>query len=164
ATVFMVASVAMQAQTTWFVTSTGSDSNACTSASPCRSINRPYQLAAPGDTIQVAAGSYGAQTIAFRASMAAPGVTIQPAAGATPTFTDVAVTGSNLTIKGPMIMRTLDLGDSGFANRTQNVTIDGVVVDHQNSSTPDNRTMKVWATDNVTLKNSVMGNTMAGTT
>jgi chitodextrinase len=42
----------------------GSDSSSCTLAAPCASLNRAYQLAAPGAVVSVAAGSYPAQTIA----------------------------------------------------------------------------------------------------
>jgi hypothetical protein len=41
----------------------GSDGNPCTAAAPCRSFDRGYQAAAPGDTVLVAAGAYGDQKI-----------------------------------------------------------------------------------------------------
>ena len=41
----------------------GSDSAACTASAPCRSFDRAYEQAAPGDTVELAAGSYGSQTI-----------------------------------------------------------------------------------------------------
>ncbi|MDX6439850.1 MAG: hypothetical protein QOF45_2433, partial [Gaiellaceae bacterium] len=47
-----------------YLSVSGSDSNACTQAAPCKSFDRAYRVAAPGATVEVAAGSYPAQTIA----------------------------------------------------------------------------------------------------
>ena len=46
-----------------FVSPGGSDSAACTSAAPCRSLARGYAVAASGDVIGVAAGIYPSQTV-----------------------------------------------------------------------------------------------------
>lgn len=46
-----------------FVSTAGSDSNACTLAAPCRSLNRAYQVAQCGNVVSVAAGTYGDQQI-----------------------------------------------------------------------------------------------------
>ena len=46
-----------------FVSASGSDSNACTSAAPCRTLARGYAVAAAGDVVGVAAGSYPSQTV-----------------------------------------------------------------------------------------------------
>jgi len=44
---------------TWYVTTTGSDANLCSStASPCKTINGTIGKAAAGDTIKVATGTY----------------------------------------------------------------------------------------------------------
>ena len=45
------------------VSTSGSDSNACTSAAPCRNFQRAFNVAAAGDVVSVAAGNYGEQTI-----------------------------------------------------------------------------------------------------
>jgi hypothetical protein len=36
---------------TMYVSTTGSDSAACTAAAPCKSFSRAYQVAAAGDTV-----------------------------------------------------------------------------------------------------------------
>ncbi len=41
-----------------YVSTTGSDSNPCTSSAPCKTINRADSLATPGTTVHVAAGAY----------------------------------------------------------------------------------------------------------
>jgi hypothetical protein len=46
-----------------FVAPSGSDSNACRASAPCASLNRAYRVARPGQSVQLAAGTYPAQTI-----------------------------------------------------------------------------------------------------
>lgn len=46
------------AATTLFVSPTGSDSNPCTSTLPCKTIGHTLSIAAPGDVIRLAVGSY----------------------------------------------------------------------------------------------------------
>src|SRR5216683_5212578 len=43
---------------TYFVSPSGSDSNRCTQASPCATPDHAFNLASPGQTVQVAAGTY----------------------------------------------------------------------------------------------------------
>jgi len=54
---------AATAGTTYYVSPTGSDSGSCTSAAPCKTINRAADLVGPGDKVVVAAGTYGTFTI-----------------------------------------------------------------------------------------------------
>jgi len=42
----------------YFVSPTGSDSNPCSQASPCATPDHAFNLASPGQTVQVAAGTY----------------------------------------------------------------------------------------------------------
>jgi hypothetical protein len=48
---------------TRYVSAGGSDAAACTQAAPCQSFERGYNTAAAGDTISVAAGTYGSQNV-----------------------------------------------------------------------------------------------------
>jgi len=68
-----------------FLSTSGSDSNACTSAAPCRSFDRAFRVASPGQVVEVAAGSYGDQNLLFDSSKTASDVVFQPAAGASVT-------------------------------------------------------------------------------
>jgi hypothetical protein len=43
---------------TYFVSPSGSDSNPCTQSSPCATPDHAFNLASPGQTVQVAAGTY----------------------------------------------------------------------------------------------------------
>lgn len=85
---------------TLFVTAQGSDDAPCTQARPCASFNRAYSLAAGGQVVQVAGGSYGPQTIDPHPSNAGADIVISPAAGATVSATEVVVNGSNVKFAG----------------------------------------------------------------
>jgi hypothetical protein len=65
-----------------FVSRSGSDTSPCTQAAPCASFNRAYALAAPGEVVEVAAGTYPSQTIRAAGARSAPAVVLRPAAGA----------------------------------------------------------------------------------
>jgi hypothetical protein len=70
-----------------FLATAGSDSSACTAAAPCKSFDRGYRVAQPGQIVEVAAGSYASQTIGVDSSKtSANDVVIRPAAGATVTI------------------------------------------------------------------------------
>jgi hypothetical protein len=79
---------AMASAATRYMSATGTDSGSCsTSSSPCRTIGYAYNQAAAGDVVQVAAGSYGAQTVT--GTKASPGVVFDLSPSAY--FTDVGV-------------------------------------------------------------------------
>ena len=66
----------------FYVSASGSDETYCTKTAPCRSFDLAYQLAAPGDVIEVAGGSYPSQTITAKPGAAPPYVVIREAPGA----------------------------------------------------------------------------------
>jgi chitodextrinase len=92
-----------------FVATGGSDSGAnCKRYSPgvsypggavCASLNKAYQLASAGDTIELEAGSYGSQNVGQHSSSLSGEIVAQPAAGATVSFSDLSVAGSYLHLK-----------------------------------------------------------------
>jgi hypothetical protein len=66
-----------------FVSTGGADGNPCSAAAPCRSFDRAYHAAAPGQVVQVAAGSYPEQVMSADSSKGSGGnVTFVPAPGA----------------------------------------------------------------------------------
>jgi chitodextrinase len=86
-----------------YVSPSGSDANACTAAAQCKSFDRAYHVARPGDTIEVAGGTYPGQTITLDTSKvtATSDVVLLPAAGATVTISgDLNVYGSHLQVRG----------------------------------------------------------------
>lgn len=102
-----VAGSPLYAQTTWYMATTGSDANACTVGSKCLTLNRAYTVAAAGDTIDVAAGSYAAQTVTATAK--SNFVFVRPSAGASPTFAHLTIRTRFLNIDGI----TMPQGESG---------------------------------------------------
>jgi hypothetical protein len=84
---------------TLYISPGGSDANACTAAAPCRTFDRAYRAAAPGDGVQVGAGTYPSQTIALDQTKAAAtqDVVFRPTAGAN-------VTVGYLTIKATHLL------------------------------------------------------------
>jgi len=99
-------------QPSFFLSPAGSDSNRCSRRAPCRSFNRGYHVARPGQTVEAAAGFYGSQTVLYDSSKegARRNVVIQPARNATVTIGD------------------LDVGPSRSIRGATHLTVRGVVV------------------------------------
>ena len=82
-----------------FVATTGSDSNPCTSAAPCLTLDRAYHVATPGQVVSVAAGTYSDQTITADATKTSTSdVVFQPAGAVSVSSLDVV--GSHLEFDG----------------------------------------------------------------
>ncbi|HEY3181372.1 MAG TPA: LamG-like jellyroll fold domain-containing protein [Gaiellaceae bacterium] len=95
-----------------FLSTSGSDSNACTQSAPCRSFDRAYHVANPGQIVEIAGGSYGSQNLTFDSANngATSDVVFQPAAGASVT------------------VGQLSFGDSRFEGGASHVTIMNITV------------------------------------
>jgi hypothetical protein len=83
-----------------FVGPHGSDSNPCTRRRPCRSLNRAYHVASPGDTVNVRGGRYPSQTIRRKAGAKPPNVQIREAPGARVVLGNRGATKSCLAFEG----------------------------------------------------------------
>jgi hypothetical protein len=93
----------------WVDTSGGSCSRRATAAPysdarSCPSLAAAYAAARPGDTVLVAGGSYGPQTLRAGAKK----LTIRGAPGATPVLSTTLIEASNLTLVGFKIQRNHD--------------------------------------------------------
>ena len=75
----------------------GSDTNPCTPSAPCATFDRAYHVASPGETVQVAAGSYGPQSITPDATKT--GADVVFTAAGTVTVAKLAIGGSHLTFQ-----------------------------------------------------------------
>jgi hypothetical protein len=75
---------------------TGSDNGPCSAARPCLTFQHAYDLAQPGQVVEVAAGEYPAQTL--QGTKAAPQVVFRPAVGASVTVDGFDVYASNLVL------------------------------------------------------------------
>lgn len=90
-----------------FLSASGSDAAACLASAPCKTLNRAYQVAAPGDVVQLAAGSYGDQAIQRNTALtSSEDVVFRPASGAGVTLGTVTIYGSHVTLQG---MKATDL-------------------------------------------------------
>ncbi len=93
---------------TRFVKTDGSDSGTCGASSPCRSFNRAYEVAAPGEVVDVAGGTYPAQRVEHDSSKtSATDVYFRPAAGASVNVAgDIDAYGSHATFMAMQAVNT----------------------------------------------------------
>jgi hypothetical protein len=89
-----------------FISPSGSDSNACTEAKPCQTMNRAYEVAAAGDTVRLLPGSYPEQHLEGDDSKTSSShVVFAPASGASVKFTGAIVTvASHITIENMSVL------------------------------------------------------------
>jgi hypothetical protein len=83
-----------------FVAPAGNDGAACSQAAPCKSFDRAYKAAAPGDVVEVAGGDYGSQSISAEDKASADVVHFVPAAGARPHLADLVIFASHIEVAG----------------------------------------------------------------
>ena len=94
-------------------------------ASVCKTFDRAYHLAAAGDVVQIASGSYPSQTLTAKAGASAPNVVFRPGTGATVNVDSLTTQGSYMTFLGFTIPTGSNHG-RGWFNSGDNVTLDGV--------------------------------------
>jgi hypothetical protein len=83
------------------VATNGSDANPCSSAAPCKTLDRAYKVAQPGQIVQLAGGTYPKQTIAKVGSRTSPSdVVFKPASGANVIIGRVVISASHLELQG----------------------------------------------------------------
>jgi hypothetical protein len=83
-----------------FVAAFGSDANGCSAVAPCASFDRAFQVAKPGETVEVAGGSYPSQTIFAKAGMGPPHVVFKEAPGARVVLGDAGATVECIEFEG----------------------------------------------------------------
>jgi hypothetical protein len=84
------------------VSRAGSDSGDCSAAAPCRSFDRAYHVAKPGQVVVVAGGTYPSQTLLYdeTKSGATKNVVFRPAAGAKVIVSGDLAIADTRTVKG----------------------------------------------------------------
>jgi hypothetical protein len=109
------------AAATLYVATGGSDDDACTRAEPCRSFDRAYDRAAPGDRVEVAGGTYrGSENVTGDKGSLVP-VVIAPAAGAS-----VTVTGGVDVVADYVTVRRMRANGFGIGSRNPTNPATGV--------------------------------------
>jgi chitodextrinase len=132
----------------FYVSPSGSDSASCSQSAPCLSLNRAFQVAAPGQVVEVAAGSYGAQAIQPKSSAAAPAVQIRAASGAVPSFADLDVRASYVHLQGPFASKGISTSNS--SQKVRGSTVENITVNSGGSNSTPGYIANV---DGVTWKN-----------
>ena len=128
-----------------YIAPTGSDAGRCSSASsPCLTLDRAYHVARPGDTVQLAAGSYTEQGINPDPTKdaATADVTFEPAQGATVSFP------GNLIVKGShVVLRSAP----GSLNFKVNIVWAQAPAHHVRFERLDGATFQIFGSSNVTV-------------
>lgn len=90
-----------------YMSPSGSDSGRCTRSAPCRSFERAYEVAVPGQTVLVGAGEYDGQQEISRDSRktSSRDVLFRPARGARPVVGSLDVYGSHVEFRNLRIRR-----------------------------------------------------------
>ena len=92
---------------TFRVATNGSDSAACTTAAPCATFQRAYQVASAGDTVEIAGGTYKGQGFDTSAEARRPADRFQPVSGQSVTVGSVDITrGSYMEFRDLTVART----------------------------------------------------------
>src|SRR4051794_11456214 len=147
---FVLVPAAQAGAATLKVSSSGSDSAACSTVAPCASFNRAYQVSQPGDTIEVAGGNYGAQTVNRKHAEGTATVTFRPALGADVTIGSLSNYANEVSYIG---LKAAPIGSS---------LGDGVVSAREGTDVLFNfvsgRKMRVWGTlDRAPVNNTFLG-------
>jgi hypothetical protein len=123
-----------------FVSPAGSDDGPCSRSAPCRSLERTYRAAAPGDIVELAAGDYDEQSIPAVPGRDSPLVELRAAAGERVRIRSVAVAGDSVRLRGMWVgevsvdggdrtvsdVELIDLeGRRLWANNVQRLTVRG---------------------------------------
>jgi len=108
----------------------GSDANNCSQTSPCLTLDRAYHVAAPGQVVEVAGGTYPGQTLLYdskKAGAKRAHVIFQPAVGATVKITgDLSISdvrtvkgASHVTFRRLTILQNVNLEGCGVPDGVQ---------------------------------------------
>ena len=108
-----------------YLSPTGSDSGSCTSALPCRSLDRAYRVAKPGQVVEVAGGTYPGQTVGVDSTKTSTDdVAFKPAADASVVFSGaVLIKGKHLEFRDMKLVPKFETTASDVTFR--NVSIPG---------------------------------------
>jgi chitodextrinase len=126
-----------------YVAASGSDTNACTQAAPCRTFDRAYRVAGSGDVVEVAGGTYPGQTISsdFTKTSTAD-VLFRPASSA-----DVSVSGEMSVYADHVEFRDMTFGGWKTFLGTDDVTFRNIETVH----------LFIWSSSNISVIGGAVG-------
>jgi hypothetical protein len=115
--VLIVLIAAAPASAATFYVAPGGGGSLCSVGSPCGSIGQAYGLAAPGDVVSVAGGTYGSQVLSGDKGSSTP-VTVQVAAGQTAQLNgSFGVRADYVRVVGPFVVSSgFNVDDSDQSN------------------------------------------------
>lgn len=129
ATAVLLLAVPAAAQAANLYVAPGGGSTTCASQlSPCGSLNAAYQAARPGDTVEVAGGSYPTQNIVYQASKtSADDVVFRPAAGAVVKLNGLRFGSAYDDLGGAHVtVENMEVQGGGLFRRSVDVTLKNV--------------------------------------
>jgi hypothetical protein len=108
-----------------YVSTSGSDSNACTGSAPCASFSKAYQVARPGQTVYVGSGSYPNQRIDYDSAKSSPAVVFAPAAGAFVSVARLDLGQAQLNARAPqhVVVRDMTIGYTAVWDGGSDITL-----------------------------------------
>ena len=116
----MFVGVAEAGAATLYLSSSGSDAGSCGSSTPCRTFDRAYRVASPGDVVQVAGGTYGSEAIPAL-GRSGPAVEFRSAAGATVTLAGLAVRADDVIVRGVRVQGWASVDSGNTADPVERV-------------------------------------------
>ena len=124
----VVADGAAQAAGTLYVSEGGNDAGDCSKSDPCKSFERVYDVARPGQVVEVAAGSYPPQKLpADSEKESGTSVVFQPAPGADVRVPErVDVFASNVVFRGSGLGKGFVFGSWSAKPGSRNLTFEQV--------------------------------------
>ena len=144
-----------------FVATTGSDTSSCrTRREPCATFDRAYRVAAPGQIVEVAGGSYPAQTLHAASGKTAPNIIFQPARDARVILDGLEFGGDN-PARGPdfVTVRGMETTyyDVGLGSRNQRGIFVGPGSSHITLEHMDAGSVDSWLADHLTVNGGDYG-------
>ena len=112
-----------------YLSPAGSDAGSCSAAAPCATLQRAFALAQPGQTVELAGGTYPSQTLGRSQKSGTAHVVFRPAAGAQVSFSGrLTLDGAaHVTLVGFKLARPGPSDRSLFVDAcTTDVTLDKV--------------------------------------
>jgi hypothetical protein len=117
-----------------FLSPSGNDANPCTAAAPCRNFDRANAVAQPGQHVELAAGSYGSQSLRANGRTSADDVVFRPAAGASVTTGSLTVNANHVTLRGFTVNGGWTTNDATDDVTFQNLVVNGSIFINSSSN------------------------------
>ncbi len=118
----MLVDIATAEAATLHVSPSGSDAGSCTASAPCRTFERAYRVASPGDVVQVAGGSYGSEAIPALGRSGAD-IEFKAAPGADVRLAGLAVRADDVVVRGMAVADWLSVETKDASDPVERVKL-----------------------------------------